>query len=60
MDEPLTNLDPELTASLLTLVVEIVSSDTATLLYVTHDQGEAKAIAGGNLLEMIDGRILSP
>ncbi len=58
MDEPLTNVDPDLKASLLRLVKETASVEGTTLLYVTHDNTEANEIAKGKLLEMVNGRII--
>jgi len=58
MDEPLTNVDPDLKESLLRLVKETASVEGTTLLYVTHDNKEANEIAKGNLLEMVNGRII--
>jgi ABC-type sulfate/molybdate transport systems ATPase subunit len=58
MDEPLTNVDPDLKESLLRLLKETASVEGTTLLYVTHDNKEANEIAKGNLLEMVNGRII--
>jgi len=58
MDEPLTNVDPDLKESLLRLVKETASVEGTTLLYVTHDNKEANEIAKGNLLEMVNGRFI--
>ena len=41
MDEPLTNLNPELKANLLELI-RTVTRDVVTLIYVTHERKEAK------------------
>ena len=57
LDEPLTNIDPVLKASLLNLVKEIVTGEKMTLLYVTHDQAEASEIAGDDRVEMKAGRL---
>jgi iron(III) transport system ATP-binding protein len=58
MDEPLTNVDPDLKESLLRLLKETASVEGTTLLYVTHDNKEANEIAKGNLMEMVNGRII--
>ena len=46
MDEPLTNLDTDLRSELLQLVCEIVRSRETALVYVTHDEDEARAVGG--------------
>lgn len=58
MDEPFTNVDPEVKAKLLHLVKETVKLEGMTLLIVTHDKEEAIQIASGNLMKMVMGRIL--
>ena len=58
MDEPLTNVDPALKASLLKLMIEMVLQESITMIYVTHDMEEAAQIAGDRLLEMRMGRLL--
>jgi iron(III) transport system ATP-binding protein len=40
LDEPLTNVDPDLKATLLKLVIEIVVQEKTTMLYVTHDKSD--------------------
>ena len=45
LDEPLTNLDPDLKQEMLTLIKETVAETGASLIYVTHDAGEAKHIS---------------
>jgi ABC-type Fe3+/spermidine/putrescine transport system ATPase subunit len=60
MDEPLTNVDPDLKVNLLTLVKEVVSQESITMIYVTHDMEEAAQIAGEHLLEMTRGRLMEP
>ena len=45
MDEPLTNVDPELKEKLLDLIKETILRTKACLLYVTHDADEARNIA---------------
>jgi iron(III) transport system ATP-binding protein len=57
LDEPLTNVDPDLKASLLKLIIETVNQEKMTLLYVTHDHREAVEIAGSSLMEMKAGRL---
>jgi iron(III) transport system ATP-binding protein len=46
MDEPLTNLDTDLRSELLQLVCNIVRSRETALVYVTHDEDEARAVGG--------------
>jgi ABC-type Fe3+/spermidine/putrescine transport system ATPase subunit len=58
LDEPLTNVDPDLKLSLLHLVKESIAKESSTLLFVTHDHAEGSEIAEGNLMEMINGRLL--
>lgn len=57
LDEPLTNIDPDLKLSLLHLVKESIAKEKSTLLFVTHDLAEGSEIAEGNLMEMINGRL---
>lgn len=45
MDEPLTNLDPDLHSDLKALIREHVQDTEATLLYVTHRADEAEELA---------------
>ena len=46
MDEPLTSLDADLRSELLQLVCEIVHSQDTALVYVTHDEIEARTVGG--------------
>lgn len=46
MDEPLTSLDADLRSELLQLVCEIVRSQDTALVYVTHDETEARTVGG--------------
>jgi iron(III) transport system ATP-binding protein len=57
MDEPLTNLDPDLKTNLLNLVLEMVAQENITMIYVTHDRQEADQIAGDSQLEMRVGKL---
>lgn len=57
LDEPLTNVDPDLKSGLLDLVKKTVMKERITLLYVTHDRAEAEEIAGEDQLEMRAGRL---
>jgi iron(III) transport system ATP-binding protein len=57
MDEPLTNLDSDLRSELLQLVCEIVQSHDTALVYVTHDETEARAV-GGRQMRLENGRLL--
>ncbi|MCL7413897.1 MAG: ABC transporter ATP-binding protein [ANME-2 cluster archaeon] len=45
LDEPLTNLDPDLKQEMLTLIKETVANTGGSLIYVTHDAGEANHIS---------------
>lgn len=58
MDEPLTNLDPELHVSLLELIREQVAATGATVLYVTHGTEEGSSIGDGQI-RLDKGRIHS-
>jgi ABC-type sulfate/molybdate transport systems ATPase subunit len=60
MDEPLTNIDQDLKANLLHLVKEVVSQESVTMIYVTHNMEDAVQIAGECLLEMKRGRLMEP
>ena len=57
LDEPFSNLDVQLRASLRQLVKKIHSSLGTTFIYVTHDQQEA-VLLGQRILVMRDGVIL--
>ncbi len=57
MDEPFSNLDAQLRASLRQLVKKIHDSLGTTFIYVTHDQQEA-VLLGQRILVMRDGVIL--
>jgi iron(III) transport system ATP-binding protein len=46
MDEPLVNLDPELKAAMLALILDSVRRTGACLIYVTHDEREAEQAPG--------------
>lgn len=56
-DEPLSNLDKELRESLAHEIATLLRETRTTALYVTHDQGEAFAVAD-RVAVMQDGRIL--
>ena len=56
MDEPLTNVDPDLKERLLALIMDSVVTTEACLLYVTHDIEEAAAVSG-RILKMENGRL---
>ena len=55
-DEPLTNLDPDLKDEMLILIKESVTETGASLVYVTHDAGEAEHISD-HLIMIKNGRI---
>jgi ABC-type sugar transport system ATPase subunit len=55
MDEPLTNVDPELKCKMLSLIKQSVIDAKACLIYVTHDASEAAQISG-RVLIMAEGR----
>jgi iron(III) transport system ATP-binding protein len=57
MDEPLSNLDPDLKARLLDLIRAATRRESATLLYVTHVAEEAEAIAD-RILRIDKGRLV--
>jgi len=57
LDEPLTNLEPELKERLLDLVVTETRAVDTSLLYVTHDSWEASRIASRRL-RLAGGRLL--
>jgi iron(III) transport system ATP-binding protein len=65
LDEPLANLDIHLRASMLAAFAAFHAKTKATMLYVTHDQAEAMALAdriavmeGGRILQLADPRTL--
>ena len=57
MDEPLSNLDAKLRIHMRTEIRRIQQHLNVTCLYVTHDQGEARAIAD-RIGVMMDGRLI--
>jgi ABC-type Fe3+/spermidine/putrescine transport system ATPase subunit len=57
MDEPLSNLDAGLRESLRLEILEIVRAYGVTVIYITHDQGEAMALSD-RMAVINDGRIL--
>ena len=57
MDEPLANLDPHLRASMEEELSDFHRATGATVLYITHDQREAMALAN-RLAVMWDGKLL--
>ena len=59
LDEPFAALGPALKAEMLALVAEICHETGATLLMVTHDIADARAIADQTLL-VAEGRVTGP
>ena len=59
LDEPFAALGPALRAEMLALVAEIVRETGATMLMVTHDPGDARAVASEIVL-VADGRAEAP
>jgi iron(III) transport system ATP-binding protein len=57
MDEPLSNLDARMREEVRVQIKEVTSSVGVTVLYVTHDQAEAAALAD-RVAVMSEGRIL--
>jgi iron(III) transport system ATP-binding protein len=57
LDEPLANLDVHLRASMLDAFAEFHAATRATMLYVTHDQAEAMALAD-RIAVMSEGKIV--
>lgn len=56
MDEPLTSLDSDLKGELLNLVTGVIAADATAVLYVTHEEDEARAV-GGTRLYLAGGRL---
>ena len=59
LDEPFAALGPALKAEMLALVAEVVGEIGATLLMVTHDPDDARAIAT-DMIVVADGRAAPP
>ncbi len=59
LDEPFSALGPKLKSDMLALVREIADDLGATVLMVSHDPGDAKAIASEVIL-VADGHVLAP
>ncbi|MDD7969586.1 thiamine ABC transporter ATP-binding protein [Roseinatronobacter alkalisoli] len=59
LDEPFSALGPALKSEMLTLVSDICAETNATLLMVTHDVGDARAIADKTIL-VADGHASGP
>ncbi|MGP9789746.1 thiamine ABC transporter ATP-binding protein [Roseinatronobacter sp. NSM] len=59
LDEPFAALGPALKAEMLALVADICAQTNATLLMVTHDVGDARAIAEQTIL-VADGQANGP
>lgn len=64
LDEPLTHVDPDLKARLLTIILEQVRNDACTLVYVTHDHDETEhlrtAMPASHVIMMAQGRLQTP
>jgi iron(III) transport system ATP-binding protein len=56
LDEPLINLNPELKTRLLEWLIDYTQINQTTMLYVTHDPGEALRIPGENYT-LIEGQL---
>jgi ABC-type sugar transport system ATPase subunit len=56
LDEPLTNIDPELKSKLLLFIKHVVIQTKACLVYVTHDVAEAQQISS-RVLTLTAGRL---
>lgn len=56
MDEPLTNLDPDLKESVLSAILEAAYRTEALLVYVTHDTDEARRVSR-HVLVMNSGKL---
>jgi len=56
LDEPLSNLDARLRGELRSEIRRVCKASGLTALYVTHDQGEALAVAD-RIAVMLDGRV---
>ncbi len=57
MDEPLTSLDADLRSELLQLVCRTVRAHDTALVYVTHDEAEARTL-GGRQMRLEHGRLV--
>ncbi len=55
-DEPLSNLDPQLRASLCTEIRDLLAQLGTTAVYVTHDRAEAEALAH-TIVTLAHGRV---
>jgi ABC-type sugar transport system ATPase subunit len=50
LDEPLTNIDPELKSEIISFIHRYVEKNHTTLIYVTHHEKEASMIEGEKIL----------
>jgi iron(III) transport system ATP-binding protein len=57
LDEPLSNLDPELRGQLILLIQEYLRVAGATLLYVTHNLDDVADLSGRRL-RLVAGRVM--
>ena len=64
LDEPLTHVDPDLKARMLTMILEQVRNDTCTLVYVTHDHDETEhlraVMPASHVIMVAQGRLQTP
>jgi ABC-type Fe3+/spermidine/putrescine transport system ATPase subunit len=57
LDEPLTNMDPDLKQQIMNLIQTKIMHPGLTVIYVTHDQGEQQWM-NGRLIKIRDGQIV--
>lgn len=58
LDEPLVNLDPTLQDRLMDMIINLITKESTTVLYITHDSQEAEKVA--SRIFHIDGGKIYP
>jgi len=57
LDEPLINLDPTLKERLIDMIINLITKESTTVLYITHDGYEAEKVAS-RIIHIDSGKII--